>query len=271
MVQPMTFPVAVVTGASSGIGRALARRLDEEQYRLVVCDVNEAGLRETQAMLKNGSQRVIFDVSKRPDVEKMAADVLAQHGRIDLVINNAGVSVDAPIAEVAYEDFEWLFGINFWGVVYGTKAFLPKMLEQKSGTIVNVSSVFGLIAHPGQGTYNASKFAVRGFTETLWRELEGTGVHAVSVHPGGVKTNIVRSARVPRTVNDEAKRQQFNKRFDKLAMTTPEKAAEIIMRGVHDKKRRVMVGVDSQLIQLTQRLFPETYAEVFSTVERKLG
>jgi butyryl-CoA dehydrogenase len=264
----MTQPVAVVTGASSGIGRALARQLDAEAYSLVLCDVNEAGLRETQALLKNGSQRVTLDVSKRKDIEAMAADVLARHGRIDLVINNAGVTVDAPLAEVSYEDFEWLFGINFWGVVYGTKAFLPTMLQQKSGTIVNISSIFGIIAHPGQGTYNAAKFAVRGFTEALWRELDGTGVHAVCVHPGGVKTNIVRGARVPRS--SEVKADMVS-RFDKLAATTPEKAAEIIMRGVHDKKRRVMVGLDSQVMQLAQRVLPETYPDLFDFIEKRLG
>ena len=167
----MTTPVAVVTGASSGIGRALAKQLDAEGYTLVLCDVNEPGLRETQALLQRGSQRVTLDVSRRPAVQAMAAEVIATHGRIDLVINNAGVSVDASIAEVSIEDFEWLFGINFWGVVYGTKAFLPKMLEQGSGTIVNISSVFGMIGVPRLGTYNASKFAVRGFTEALWCEL----------------------------------------------------------------------------------------------------
>ena len=182
----MTTPVAVVTGASSGIGRALARQLDAEGYTLVLCDVNEPGLRETQALLQRGSQRVTLDVSRRPAVQAMAAEVIATHGRIDLVINNAGVSVDASIAEVSIEDFEWLFGINFWGVVYGTKAFLPRMLEQGSGTIVNISSVFGMIGVPRQGTYNASKFAVRGFTEALWCELDGTGVTAISVHPGGI-------------------------------------------------------------------------------------
>ncbi|MFO0593968.1 MAG: SDR family oxidoreductase [Myxococcaceae bacterium] len=265
----MSQPVAVVTGASSGIGRALARQLDAEQYSLVLCDVNEAGLRETQGLLKHGSQRVTLDVSKRPEVEAMAADVIARHGRVDLVINNAGVTVDSPLAEVTYEDFEWLMGINFWGVVYGTKSFLPKMLEQKSGTIINISSIFGIIAHPNQGTYNAAKFAVRGFTEALWRELDGTGVHAVCVHPGGVKTNIVRSARTPKH-HGEAK-EKFSARFDKLAALTPEKAAAIILRGAYDKKKRVMVGLDAQMMQLAQRLFPEGYPALFTAIEKKLG
>ncbi len=264
----MTTPVAVVTGASSGIGRALAQQLDAEDYSLVLCDVNEPGLRETQAMLKRGSQRVTLDVSKRAEVEAMAADVIARHGRIDLVINNAGVSVDAPIAEVSYEDFEWLFNINFWGVVYGTKAFLPKMLEQRAGTIVNLSSIFGIIAYPGQGTYNAAKFAVRGFTEALWLELEGTGVHAVSVHPGGIKTNIARSARVKRGGAEAhgTDKEKLIGKFDQAARTTPEKAAELILRGVYDKRKRVMVGADAVLLQLMQRLAPESYPSLLKRV-----
>ena len=263
----MTTPVAVVTGASSGIGRALAKQLDAEGYALVLCDVNEPGLRETQAMLKRGSQRVTLDVSKRAAVEAMAAEVIARHGRIDLVINNAGVTVDATIAEVSLEDFEWLFGINFWGVVYGTKAFLPTMLAQRSGTIVNLSSVFGMIGVPQQGTYCAAKFAVRGFTETLWAELEGTGVTAVCVHPGGIKTNIARDARSQGT--PEAK-QKLAADFAKAARSTPEQAAEVILRGVYDKKKRVMIGADAQVIQLMARLLPESYTSIVTAAARRV-
>ncbi|MDP2275687.1 MAG: SDR family oxidoreductase [Archangium sp.] len=262
----MTTSVAVVTGASSGIGRALAKQLDAEGYSLVLCDVNEPGLRETQALLERGSQRVTLDVSNRAAVQAMAADVIATHGRIDLVINNAGVTVDATIAEVSLEDFEWLFGINFWGVVYGTKAFLPKMLEQRSGTIVNISSVFGMIGFPRQGTYNASKFAVRGFTEALWCELEGTGVTAVSVHPGGIKTNIARDAR---SHTSAAVKQKLAADFHRVARTTPEEAAEVILRGVYDKKRRVMIGADAQLIQLMARLLPEGYPSILAAVDKR--
>ncbi len=262
----MTTSVAVVTGASSGIGRALAKQLDAEGYSLVLCDVNEPGLRETQSLLERGSQRVTLDVSNRAAVQAMAADVIATHGRIDLVINNAGVTVDASIAEVSLEDFEWLFGINFWGVVYGTKAFLPKMLEQRSGTIVNVSSVFGMIGFPRQGTYNASKFAVRGFTEALWCELEGTGVTAVSVHPGGIKTNIARDAR---SKESAAVKEKLASDFHRVARTTPEQAAEVILRGVYDKKRRVMIGADAQLIQLMSRLLPEAYPSIIAALDKR--
>ncbi len=263
----MTTSVAVVTGASSGIGRALAKQLDAEGYSLVLCDVNEPGLRETQGLLKRGSQRVTLDVSNRAAVQAMAAEVIATHGRIDLVINNAGVTVDATVAEVSIEDFEWLFGINFWGVVYGTKAFLPKMIEQRSGTIVNISSVFGMIGFPRQGAYNASKFAVRGFTEALWCELEGSGVTAVSVHPGGIKTNIARDARSTGTA---AVKQKLATDFHRVARTTPEKAAEVILRGVYDKKRRVMIGADAHLIQLMSRLLPEGYPSILAALDKQV-
>lgn len=264
----MTTPVAVVTGASSGIGRALAKQLDDEGYTLVLCDVNEPGLRETQGLLKRGSQRLTLDVSNGLAVRAMAAEVIKSHGRVDLLINNAGVTVDASLAEVSLEDFEWLFGINFWGVVYGTKAFLPTMLKQGSGTIVNLCSVFGMIGFPRQGTYNASKFAVRGFTEALWCELEGTGVTAVCVHPGGIKTNIARDARFMGTTAAKAKMEQD---FGKAARTTPEEAARVILRGVYDKKKRVMIGADSQVIQLMARLLPESYPSIINALQKRQG
>ena len=155
-------------------------------------------------------------------------------------------------------------------MVYGTKAFLPKMLEQRSGTIVNLSSVFGMIAYPGQGTYNASKFAVRGFTETLWSELEGTGVTAISVHPGGIKTNIARGARMsPRSGNQDLAREKLVQDFGRAARTTPEKAAEVILRGVYDKKKRVMIGTDAQVIQLMARLLPESYPSLVRSVGKR--
>lgn len=262
----MSQPVAVVTGAGSGIGRALARQLDSEDYALTLCDVNEAGLSETQTFLKRKATLVTLDVSKRAEVEAMAGNVLAAHGRIDLVINNAGVSMECTIDEVGYDDFEWLFGINFWGVVYGTKSFLPKMLEQDSGTIVNISSLFGLIAHPTQAPYNASKFAVRGFTETLWRELEGTNVHAVSVHPGGIKTNIVKGARV---LKNKENHEKLANDFEKIARTTPEQAAATILRGVYEKKKRVLVGIDAKVISMIQRIAPEAYGPLFTSVEKR--
>lgn len=262
----MTTPVAVVTGAGSGIGRALARRLDSQDYALVLCDINEAGLEGTAHALKRPHRREVLDVSKRAQVEAMAERALKEHGHVDLVINNAGVAVDAPLAEVSYEDFEWLFGINFWGVVYGTKAFLPSMLARGAGTIVNVSSIFGIVAWPNQGTYNAAKFAVRGFTEALWHELEGTGVHAVSVHPGGIKTNIAKNARVRHAKDAKRTAERVSREFDKMARTTPEQAADVILRGVADQKRRVLIGTDALALQWLQRLAPDGYPALLKSL-----
>lgn len=263
-------PVAVVTGAGSGIGRALAQLLDREGHHLAICDVNEVGLHETAKSLTHASIARVVDVSKREQVEALAATVAQEFGRVDLVVNNAGVTVSDSLTTVSYEDFEWLFGINFWGVVFGTKSFLPVMLKQRSGVIVNVSSVFGIIAWPHQGVYNASKFAVRGFTEALWRDLDGTGVRAVSVHPGGIKTNIAKTARfrsAPAGVRDHAHLANL---FERTARTTPDEAARVIFDGVKKGKRRVLIGADAKLLALLQRLSPEGYPDLIKWGERRV-
>jgi butyryl-CoA dehydrogenase len=262
----MTNPVAVVTGAGSGIGRALARRLDAQDYALVLCDINEAGLEGTAHALKRPHRREVLDVSKREQVEAMARRTLEAHGHVDLVINNAGVAVDAPLAEVSYEDFEWLFGINFWGVVYGTRAFLPSMLARGAGTIVNVSSIFGLVAWPNQGASSAATFAVRGFTETLWHELEGTGVHAMSVHPGGVRTNFAKNARVRHPKDSGRTAEQVSRDFEARSRTTPEQAADAILRGVQNRQRRVLIGADALALHWLQRLSPDGYPGLVKTL-----
>ncbi len=264
----MTTPVAVVTGAGSGIGRALARQLDSENYQLVISDVNEAGLAETVASLRRAPVSLTLDVSQREAVHAMADDVIRRFGRVDLVINNAGVALDATVNEMKYEDLEWIFGVNFWGMVYGTKAFLPQLLKQDSGTVVNVSSVFGILGIPRQSGYCATKFAIRGFTESLWGELEGTGVNAISVHPGGIKTNIARAARSYATP-DTAERNA--REFEKMFRTTPEAAAATILRGVYEKKRRVLIGSDAHGIQLLSRLLPTAYAGLVAKLEQRLG
>ncbi|MGH7805352.1 MAG: SDR family NAD(P)-dependent oxidoreductase, partial [Candidatus Binatia bacterium] len=187
--------VAAITGASSGIGRALAVELAKEKCALALSDVNEAGLAETAELARAHGMKVTtarVDVSKREEVHAWADAVVREHGKVNLVVNNAGVALGATIEGVRYEDFEWIMGINFWGVVYGTKAFLPHLRASGDGHVVNVSSVFGLISMPTQGTYNAAKFAVRGVTEALREELalSGAPVSATCVHPGGIKTNI---------------------------------------------------------------------------------
>lgn len=262
----MTTPVAVVTGAGSGIGRALARQLDSENYDLVISDVNEVGLAETVSQLKRKPKSLRMDVSKREEVHALADEVIKQFGRVDLVINNAGVALDGTVLEETYEDLEWIFGINFWGMVYGTKAYLPQMLKQNSGTIVNVSSVFGILGIPRQSAYCATKFAIRGFTESLWAELDGTGVNAVSVHPGGIKTNIAKAAR---SYNDAATAQRNAKNFEKMFRTSPEDAAATILRGVYEKKKRVLIGSDAHAIHVLSRVMPDAYSSIVAKMAKR--
>lgn len=263
--------VAVITGAASGIGRALAVRLANESISgIAISDVNEAGLNETAARIENIGVPVsvhVVDVSKREAVERFAADVIARHGRATHLVNNAGVGVIGEFRHLAIEDFEWLMGINFWGVVYCTKAFLPVLLEQESAHIVNVSSVFGLIAPTEQTAYCSSKFAVRGFTESLRHEMAGTNIAVSCVHPGGIKTNIARNSRLGSGTPAEWK-QQGEKFFDKVARTTPEEAAEVIVRGVKNRNPRILIGSDAYAMSAFSRIFPKRY---LSLIERIAG
>ena len=258
--------VAVVTGAASGIGRALAIRLGEEGIAgIAVADVDEVGLNDTAARIDVPVSTHVLDVSDRAGVERFAAEVIARHGRVTHLINNAGVGVVGTFRHLSIEDFEWLMGINFWGVIYCTKAFLPTLLEQDAAHIVNVSSVFGLMAPSEQTAYVSSKFAVRGFTESLRAELSETQVAVTVVHPGGVKTNIARNSRVGAGTPAEWK-QQGAKFFDKVAKTSPEVAAEIIVDGIKSRNTRILIGTDARLISLFVRLFPRTYLRIIERI-----
>lgn len=262
--------VAVVTGAGSGIGRAVAMRLAREGIAgLALSDVREDGLKETVSMIPEQIRITtrVFDVSDREAVTKFATDVLADHGRVTHLINNAGVGLIGEFQHITIEDFEWLMGINFWGAVYLTKAFLPTLLEQDAAHVVNVSSVFGLIAPAEQTAYCASKFALRGFTESLRAELRETNVSVSSVHPGGIKTNIVRNSKIGAGTPQEWK-QQGVKFFDKVAKTTPEEAAEVIVQGIKNENPRILIGKDAVGISIFSRLFPRRYLTV---IERLAG
>ncbi|MBX3270605.1 MAG: SDR family oxidoreductase [Sandaracinaceae bacterium] len=264
--------VSVVTGAASGIGRALALELAERGSDLAVCDIDEAALAETASLIERRGRRVTcarVDVASREEVEAFRDRVLAERGRVDAIVNNAGVAVSETVADLTYEDLEWIMGINFWGVVYGTKAYLPHLLAQGDGWVVNVSSVFGLIGVAYQGAYNATKFAVRGFTEALRQELRGTGVTSLSVHPGGIKTNIARSARM-RANADGVDAQTAAARFDRIARTTPEQAAKVITDAMAARKDRVLVGPDAYLIDAVQRTLPVGYGKLFGFLEERL-
>jgi NAD(P)-dependent dehydrogenase (short-subunit alcohol dehydrogenase family) len=267
--------VAVVTGAASGIGRALAVELAAAGCRLALSDVNEPGLRETAEKLRANGHEVftaVLDVANRDGVYDFAEQVMNHFGEVHMVINNAGVALGATVEDMSYEDMEWLMGINFWGVVYGTKAFLPYLKQSDEGHIVNVSSVFGLIGIPTQSAYNAAKFAVRGFTESLRQELDmdDAAVSCTCVHPGGIKTNIARNARM-RDVSsvmgsDDPDENIAN--FEKLFRTTPEDAAHAIIRGIRGDRRRVLIGSDAQMIDKMQRSMPTLYQKIITAGQK---
>jgi NADP-dependent 3-hydroxy acid dehydrogenase YdfG len=267
--RPLAGQAAVITGAASGIGRALAARLSAHGSPVALADQNEEGLRETAAGLSGSPLVRQLDVRDRQGQLAFAAHVKEwSPAPIGAVFNNAGVAVSSTVAAAAVEDDEWLHAINFEGVVHGVRAFLPLLLEQGSGAIVNTSSVFGLAGIPHQSAYCASKFAVRGFTESLRHELVGTGVRAITVHPGGVKTNIARNGRLhtdPRGLGRS--REQLADEFDALVRTTPERAAEIIHRGVDAGKARILVGPDAHLFDFITRLTPTHYWTVLSKLE----
>ena len=257
--------VAAITGAGSGIGRALAKELARQGAPLAVSDIDDAGLAETVAQCEGFGVKITsqhLDVAVRDDVYAWADRVVADHGRVNLIFNNAGVALGATVEAMSYEDFEWLMNINFWGVVYGTKAFLPHLKASGAGHIVNLSSVFGLISVPSQSAYNAAKFAVRGFTDSLRMELEieGADVSVTTVHPGGIKTNIARNARmdssVPTVAGDPEKAIRD---FERISSRRPEKAAQQILTAVRRDRRRALVGPDAKVIDLVSRLPPTLY------------
>ncbi|MGK0411639.1 MAG: NADP-dependent 3-hydroxy acid dehydrogenase YdfG [Shewanella psychromarinicola] len=263
-----THKVAVITGAGSGIGRALAQQLSTEGALLALSDVNKEGLEETKANLK-GTGKVILttlDVADRGAFEQYAKDTITEFGQVDMLFNNAGVALAQTVENCSYEDFEWLMNINFWGVVYGTKSFLPHMLTRPEAAIVNISSIFGIIALPTQSQYNATKFAVRGFTESLRQEVKDSNLYVGCVHPGGIKTNIVVNGRMHASMLGEQTHAQQIEEFNKMARTTPTEAAHTILNGVRKNKRRILIGQDAKFMDRVQRLFPEKYTSIFGAL-----
>ena len=262
--------VAAITGAGSGIGRALATQLAQHGAPLALSDIDDAGLAETVQTCEDYGVTVTsqhLDVAGRDEVYAWADRVVADHGKVNLIVNNAGVALGATVEAMSYEDFEWLMNINFWGVVYGTKAFLPHLKASGEGHIVNLSSVFGLISVPSQSAYNAAKFAVRGFTDTLRMELEieGADVSVTTVHPGGIKTNIARNARMDSSVAGVAgDPEKAIRDFERLFITSPERAAQQILTAVRHDRRRALVGPDAKVIDLVSR-FPAIFYQTVLT------
>ena len=259
---------AVVTGAASGIGRAIAVSLSRRGCHLALADVDENGMAET-AELTRGVRvsRHRVDVADRVAVAEFPSIVAAEHGGVDVLVNNAGVAVGGTFEQVSDEDFEWLFEINFWGVVRMTRAFLPLLRASGDARLVNLSSVYGLIAPPQQVAYAASKFAVRGFSEALRHELEGSGIGVTVVHPGGVNTSIAEKARVPAGITEE-EIERRRKRYTKLLRMPPEIAGETIVRGIQQRQARVLVGSDAKVISLVARLLPAAYWKLLA---RRVG
>jgi NAD(P)-dependent dehydrogenase (short-subunit alcohol dehydrogenase family) len=256
---------AVVTGAAGGIGRGIALALARRGCDLALVDIDETALSRTAAEIAGVEtasrlrlSRHGLDVASRAAVAALPAQVLAAHGAVDILVNNAGVALGGTFREIAESDFDWLIGVNFWGVVQMTRAFLPLLSDSEEARIVNVSSLFGLIALPGQTAYAASKFAVRGFSESLRHELADTRIGVTVVHPGGIATSIAKNARMPASLSEDevAKRRTF---FDSFLTMPPETAGEIIVRGVEQRRARILVGADAKYAALIERLMPVNY------------
>jgi NAD(P)-dependent dehydrogenase (short-subunit alcohol dehydrogenase family) len=269
--------VAAITGAASGMGRTLALELARRGCHLSLSDVNEIGLAETAQMAGKLGVKVTttkLNVADREAMNAWAEQTVRDHGKVNLIFNNAGVALGAFVETVKPSDFEWIMGINFWGVVWGTQAFLPHHKKAGEGHIVNTSSLFGLLSVPTQGTYNASKFAVRGYTEALRQELdmENSGVSATCVHPGGIRTNIAKAAKMDESMIKATggKTEEARAKFDKLLdFTTAESAAKQILAAVEGNKRRVLVGLDAKFLDKLVRVLGSWYQPIITLFAKK--
>jgi NAD(P)-dependent dehydrogenase (short-subunit alcohol dehydrogenase family) len=251
--------VVVVTGAASGIGRALAFELAGAGAKLALADVDAARLDEVAATIRSRGAACItrtVDVASEMDVSALAAEVEQVYGGADVVVNNAGVSLVAPVASLELRDAHWLMGINFWGVVHGCRTFLPQLRAKPEATLVNVSSIFAMVSVPTQSMYNAAKAAVRGFSDALREELRGTGIRVLCVHPGGIRTRIVEQARVVDLAGIAASHEELRERFHADARTSAEDAAKAVVAAIRSGRERLLIGPDAHVLDWLWRLFP---------------
>ena len=270
--------VAAITGAGSGIGQALALALAAERCHLALSDIDEAGLADTARQAKQLGVEVSthqVDVSQRQQMEDWAQAIVAHHGKVNMIFNNAGVGQGGTVSGTDYADYEWVMAINFWGVIYGTKVFMPYLEQSGDGHVVNISSVLGIMTTPMTSAYCASKFAVRGFTESLRQELDmlDNGVSATCVHPGGIKTNIAQTSRMSESASDVSgvSASETSALFEKHVLNmTPANAAKIILDAVRHNRRRVLVGKDAKALDAMQRSAPSRYQTVVTAVMSRL-
>ena len=266
-----------ITGAASGIGRALAIELAARGADLALADRDEAGLQSTAADIAKAYKRKVtlhrVDMGDDEQVASFAREAIAAHPSLNMLINNAGVSLLGLFHEIDQAQMEWLFNINFWGAVHATRALLPHLSGQKAAHIVNVSSIFGIMAPPGQTAYAAAKFAVRGFSEALRHELQASGspVRLSVVHPGGIKTNIVRNSRTGSAITDNERRSQAIERFDVIARTSAKDAALRIIKGIEKNEPRILIGGDARFMDILQRFRPATYWSVMARRIEKMS
>ncbi len=249
----------IITGAASGIGRALAIAASMAGANLALVDVQKDGLEETKRQC-NGNGKIslhLADLSQRAAIKPLFDEIMAEHANIHVLVNNAGVAVAGQFTQTSENDFDWLFEINFHAVVRMTRAFLPILQREEMAQIVNISSIFGIIAPFGQSAYSASKFAVRGFSESLRHELAGSNVGVTVVHPGGIATNIANNARMPQGSDSEM--EKARKRFNAKLVKPPKEAAELILEAIEKRAPRLLIGNDAKFAELLQRLFPVTY------------
>jgi short-subunit dehydrogenase len=261
MPFPLRGGVAVITGAASGIGAALAANLAARGMHLALADRNPQGLAAAAAAARATGVTVTEHILDVRDAEALTAlpdEVLAKHGRVTLLVNNAGVALIGDFEEVSLDDFAWLMDINFWAPVKLTKAFLYALRREDAAHIVNISSIFGIAAPPGNAAYCASKFAIRGFSEALRHELIGSSVSLTVVHPGGIKTAIATNARLSQSIDPAEARAKITE-FNKLLRTTPEEAADVIVNAILQRRGRALIGADARMLDRIQRIFPMTY------------